>query len=195
MSEIRKPMVLVFAGPNGSGKSTITEWFNVVGKYTNADDMVRTSFLSNEEATKRADDLRYESIRKREDFTFETVLSSDYKIRILKTAKEAGYKTAKEAGYFIKCVFVLTTSANLNVARVKSRVAQGGHDVDPQKIRERYRKSIANIKVLIEICDILHVYDNTNEKPVRIIRKHKDELTVFPNEDWSEDALLSLIED
>ena len=116
MSEIRKPMVLVFAGPNGSGKSTITEWFNVVGKYTNADDMVRTSFLSNEEATKRADDLRYESIRKREDFTFETVLSSDYKIRIL--------KTAKEAGYFIKCVFVLTTSANLNVARVKSRVAQ-----------------------------------------------------------------------
>ena len=84
MSEIRKPMVLVFAGPNGSGKSTITEWFNVVGKYTNADDMVRTSFLSNEEATKRADDLRYESIRKREDFTFETVLSSDYKIRILK---------------------------------------------------------------------------------------------------------------
>ena len=117
MSEIRKPMVLVFAGPNGSGKSTITEWFNVVGKYTNADDMVRTSFLSNEEATKRADDLRYESIRKREDFTFETVLSSDYKIRIL--------KTAKEAGYFIKCVFVLTTSANLNVARVKSRVAQG----------------------------------------------------------------------
>ena len=187
MSEIRKPMVLVFAGPNGSGKSTITEWFNVVGKYTNADDMVRTSFLSNEEATKRADDLRYESIRKREDFTFETVLSSDYKIRIL--------KTAKEAGYFIKCVFVLTTSANLNVARVKSRVAQGGHDVDPQKIRERYRKSIANIKVLIEICDILHVYDNTNEKPVRIIRKHKDELTVFPNVDWSEDALLSLIED
>jgi predicted ABC-type ATPase len=46
----RKPMVLVFAGPNGSGKSTITEYFEIVGRYTNADDMVRTSFISNEEA-------------------------------------------------------------------------------------------------------------------------------------------------
>lgn len=36
----RKPMVLFFAGPNGSGKSTITQYFEIVGEYTNADDMV-----------------------------------------------------------------------------------------------------------------------------------------------------------
>ena len=36
----RKPMVLVLAGPNGSGKSTITQFFDIVGTYTNADDMV-----------------------------------------------------------------------------------------------------------------------------------------------------------
>lgn len=39
MSE-RKPMVLVFAGPNGSGKSTVTTYFDKVGTYTNADDIV-----------------------------------------------------------------------------------------------------------------------------------------------------------
>ena len=50
MNNQRKPMVLVFSGPNGSGKSTITEYFEIVGRYTNADDMVRTSFISNEEA-------------------------------------------------------------------------------------------------------------------------------------------------
>ena len=33
-------MVLVFAGPNGSGKSTITQYFEKVGEYTNADDIV-----------------------------------------------------------------------------------------------------------------------------------------------------------
>lgn len=37
---IRKPMVLFMAGPNGSGKSTITQYFEIVGEYTNADDMV-----------------------------------------------------------------------------------------------------------------------------------------------------------
>ena len=39
MSE-RKKMILIFAGPNGSGKSTITTFFDKVGKYTNADDIV-----------------------------------------------------------------------------------------------------------------------------------------------------------
>lgn len=37
---IRKPMVLVLAGPNGSGKSTITPYFETVGTYTNADEIV-----------------------------------------------------------------------------------------------------------------------------------------------------------
>ena len=185
MSEIRKPMVLVFAGPNGSGKSTITEWFNVVGKYTNADDMVRTSFLSNEEATKRADDLRYESIRKREDFTFETVLSSEYKLNIL--------KKAKKEGYFIKCVFVLTVDPKINIARIESRVAAGGHNVDSSKVIQRYYKSINNIIELLNICDIMHVYDNT-ETPQRIIRKHKDDLSIYPNEYWSEQDILGLME-
>ena len=36
----RNPMILVLAGPNGSGKSTITTFFDKVGKYTNADDIV-----------------------------------------------------------------------------------------------------------------------------------------------------------
>lgn len=36
----RKPVILVLAGQNGSGKSTITAFFDKVGKYTNADDVV-----------------------------------------------------------------------------------------------------------------------------------------------------------
>mgnify|MGYP004660967807 FL=1 len=50
-----------------------------------------------------------------------------------------------------------------------------------------------NIKELLNICDILHVYDNT-EKPLRIIRKHKDDLSIYPNEYWSEQDILKLIE-
>ena len=46
----RKPMILVLAGPNGSGKSTITTFFDKVGKYTNADDVVAATGMDNMEA-------------------------------------------------------------------------------------------------------------------------------------------------
>lgn len=80
----------------------------------------------------------------------------------------------------------------MNVARVAARVALGGHNVDEEKIRSRYKKSIDNIRRLMEICDILHVYDNT-EEPVRIIRKHKEQISIFPNDLWSEEKILSLL--
>ena len=89
-------------------------------------------------------------------------------------------------------MFVLTTDPLINVARVHARVAAGGHDVDKEKIIQRYYKSLGNIKRLMELCDILHVYDNT-EEPVRIIRKHKEDISIFPNELWSEEKLLELI--
>lgn len=181
----RKPMILVLAGPNGSGKSTITTFFDKVGKYTNADDVVATTGMDNMEAAVLVDKMRYESIDKKEDFTFETVLSSVYKLNIL--------KKAKKEGYFIKCVFVLTVDPKINIARIESRVAAGGHNVDSSKVIQRYYKSINNIKELLNICDIMHVYDNT-ESPKRIIRKHKDDLSIYPNEYWSEQDILKLIE-
>lgn len=177
-------MILVFAGPNGSGKSTITQYFDKVGTYTNADEIVAATGMSNEEAAVFADKKRYEAIEAKEDFTFETVLSSHYKLDIL--------KKAKESGYFIKCIFVLTNDPMINVSRVETRVASGGHNVDKDKIISRYYKSLANIKQLIELCDILHVYDNTSE-PVRIIRKHKADFSIFPNDQWPVERIVNLI--
>ncbi|MBQ8800593.1 MAG: zeta toxin family protein [Lachnospiraceae bacterium] len=182
----KKPMVLVLAGPNGSGKSTITQYFETVGIYTNADEVVAVTGMSNEDAARMVDEKRYASIDIKEDFTFETVLSSRYKLDIL--------EKAKEAGYFIKCIFVLTIDPYVNVARVEARVASGGHGVDREKIIKRYYKSLGNIKRLMELCDILHVYDNTVE-PIRIIRKHKEDISIFPNEIWSEEDIRKLIEE
>lgn len=181
----KKPMILILAGPNGSGKSTITQYLEKVGTYTNADDIVSSTGMNNEDAAKFVDDRRYKSIDKKEDFTFETVLSSDFKLKIL--------EKAKAEGYFIKCIFVLTVDPYINVARVETRVAPGGHDVEEKKIIERYHKSLGNISRLMELCDILHEYDNTIE-PVRIVRKHKEDISIFPNDLWSEDEIMGLIE-
>ena len=182
----RKPMMLVFAGPNGSGKSTITPYFGTVGEYTNADDIVAATGASNKEATISADERRKEAIKEQRDLTFETVLSSEYKMEII--------RLAKKNDYFIKCVFVLTANPELNVLRVRSRVETGGHDVPKEKIFRRYKKSLKNIPELIEICDILHVYDNTGGNPIRIFRKHKDEpYKIYPNEYWSEEQIRKMI--
>ena len=182
--QIKKPMVLVLAGPNGSGKSTLTQYFEIVGEYTNADDIVAATGMDNLEAAKMVDAKRYAAIEDKRDFTFETVLSSSYKLDIL--------LKAKAEGYFIKCVFILTANPYINVTRVQSRVAQGGHAVDEDKILTRYQKSLANIKQLLSICDIMHVYDNTIELH-RIIRKHKTEISIYPNEFWSKKKILELM--
>lgn len=183
--ENKKPILLVFAGPNGSGKSTIKPLFELQGQYTNADDIVAATGMNNLDAAKLADKMRYDAISNGNDLTFETVLSSEYKMAIL--------RKAKEEGYFIKCVFVLTIDPQLNVLRIATRVAKGGHDVEEGKVISRYQKSLNNVKELMNLCDILHIYDNT-DKMTRIVRKHKKDITIFPNEYWDEKKILSLIQ-
>ncbi|QWT54368.1 zeta toxin family protein [Eubacterium sp. MSJ-33] len=180
----KKPMVLVFAGPNGSGKSTITKYIPIIGKYSNADDVVASTQMDNLTAAEYVDKLRYEMIELKQDFTFETVLSSERKIKII--------KEAKKSGYFVKCIFVLTSDPMINVMRVSMRVGNGGHSVPEEKIISRYYKSLDNLKKLFTLCDILHVYDNSAGYE-RVIRKHKDDLQIFSNKYWSDVALMSLL--
>ena len=90
-------------------------------------------------------------------------------------------------------VFVLTADPRINKIRVKARVADGGHDVDEGKIVSRYEKSLKHIPELLELCDILHVYDNSGSGPDRIVRKHKENISIFPNAYWPEEQILKLI--
>lgn len=179
-----KPEIVVFAGPNGSGKSTITgpEW--IKGPYINADDIQRDEGITNLEAAKKADALREELVQEGISFSFETVLSTERKLDFL--------KAAKAQGYFIRGYFILTCDAALNVYRVQSRVANGGHPVPPEKIRSRYEKSLANIPAFLRVCDVCHIYDNT-ESPFRICRKHKESIKLFENEYWSYEQIQDLI--
>jgi len=85
------PEVIVFAGPNGSGKSTITKLAKTIGKYINADDIKRTNLCTDLEAAQQAEALREQAVKNRADFTFETVLSTERNLNLLKKAKEKGF--------------------------------------------------------------------------------------------------------
>ena len=169
------PEVVVFAGPNGSGKTTITKLARVVGIYINADDIKRSNHCTDLEAAQLAEALREEAVSKKEDFTFETVLSTDRNLRLL--------KKARDAGYFIRGIYVLTADPEINVSRVLLRKKDGGHDVPPEKVRSRYQRALTLIPELVSVCDVLHIYDNT-EKPYRIFKKRKDKYFFWENEYW-----------
>lgn len=158
---LKKPEIIIFAGPNGSGKSTITAMTNIIEPYTNADNIKKSSHCSDMEAAILVDELRNKYIDEKISFTFETVLSTDRNLALL--------KRAKERGYFIRCIYVLTSEPLINVARVKARVQAGGHDVPVEKIISRYYRALALLPELLPICDICHIYDNS-EIPFRIFK-------------------------
>lgn len=182
-SPVKLPEVIVFAGPDGSGKSTITRMVKTIGEYINADDIKKATLCSDLEVAMKAEKLREEMIQQKKDFTFETVLSTNRNILLL--------KKAKEHGYFIREIYVLTANPDINVARVYAREALGGHGVPEDKIRTRYTKALALIPELVSICDILHIYDNTQE-PFRIFKKRKNIYYHWENSFWKSEEIKNL---
>lgn len=179
----KKPEIIVFAGPNGSGKSTVTRMANIIEPYVNADDIKKTNHCTDLEAAIFAEKLRNQLISTHTSFTFETVLSTDRNLKLL--------KLAKENGYFIRCIYVLTADPEINVARVKVRKASGGHDVPVSKIIARYGRALKFIPELLEVCDICHIYDNSDQ-PFRIFKKRKQQYFYWENEFWKKEEISHL---
>ena len=141
---LKKPEVVVFAGPNGSGKSTITDLLRPTGmSYINADEIQRVLGCENIEAAQIAEERRELYLKEHESFCFETVLSTPRNLNLL--------RRAKQENFFIRCYYVLTADAQINVARVASRVSAGGHDVPVEKIISRYDRAIDLVIELVPV--------------------------------------------
>ncbi|MDR2650382.1 MAG: zeta toxin family protein [Clostridiales bacterium] len=183
-SSTRKPIILVFAGPNGSGKTTVTRGIPTFGTYINADDLKAECDLTELEAVQQAELLRNALLDKRADFSFETVLSAERNLLLLEKAKTFGYE--------VQCIYILTCDENVNAARVRARHTAGSHDVPEDKIRSRYHKALALIPRLLNVCDKIMIYDNS-DMPTLIFHKENEKISIFPNELWSETDLRQLL--
>ena len=183
LQQINLPEIIVFAGPNGSGKSTVTQYAKVIQPYINADEIKRANNCSDLEAAQLAELMREKCVSEKTSFTFETVLSTTRNLNLL--------RRAKEAGFFIRCIYVLTENPDINVSRVKSREQAGGHGVPEDKVRSRYKKALDLIPELIQVCDILHIYDNS-KIPFRIFKKRKIQYFFWENEFWTKEKIEEL---
>lgn len=135
----------------------------------------RVSHCDELEAAVLADKMRNEMIDKGISFTFETVLSTDRNLKLL--------QMAKGKGYFIRCIYVLTANPQINVSRVFVRTQSGGHDVPKDKILSRYDKALKLIPELLKVCDVCHIYDNS-DVPHHIFKKRKTEYFYWENSFW-----------
>lgn len=170
------PEIVVFAGPNGSGKSTFTELLKPPMDYINADEIKKALKCSDIEAAQEAERQREAHLANKEEFCFETVLSTRRNLDLL--------QRAKAQGYFIRCYYILTADPEINVCRVLARVMEGGHDVPRDKIVSRYEKALALVKEVVAVSDICHIYDNSEQSPFRIFKKRKTEFYYQECADW-----------
>lgn len=170
------PEIVVFAGPNGSGKSTFTELLKPPIDYINADEIKKVMKCSDIDAAIEAENQREKHLANHQEFCFETVMSTERNLKLL--------QRAKMAGYFIRCYYILTADPEINVHRVKARVAEGGHDVPTDKIISRYERALHLVKDVVAVSDICHIYDNSEETPFRIFKKRKNDYFYQECDDW-----------
>lgn len=182
----KKPEIVVFAGPNGSGKSTIGNLLRPTNMvYINADDIQQALGCDNLEAAKIAEQRREECVKSHQNFCFETVLSTDRNLNLL--------KRAAAEGFFIRCYYVLTVDPQINVFRVATRVVAGGHNVPVDKIITRYDRALDLVKELVPVCDVCHIYDNSLSAPYRIFKKRKDQYWYCTEADlWLKEDIVAL---
>jgi len=95
------------------------------------------------------------AITERLDFAFETTLGGRTISALLHQALSERIE--------VRIWYVGLASPELHIARVRSRVAAGGHDIPEAKIRERYNSSRLNLVELMPKLTELRVYDNSEE--------------------------------
>lgn len=161
----RAPVVFVLAGVNGAGKSTIggallrQDGLNYFNPDEAAQRIRDTAGCSIDEANALAwneGKRRFEAaIESQSNYAFETTLGGNTIPGLIRQAAESGID--------VLMWFVGLSSPDLHIARVRARVAAGGHDIPERKIRERWDASRRNLIVLLPSIAELKVFDNSRE--------------------------------
>ena len=162
-----QPSISVLAGTNGAGKSSVAGASLRArgGEYFNPDEAARQIMElepgigvveANSRAWLQGKRLLENAIARRLEFAFETTLGGNTIPALLHKAHNAGLE--------VRVWFVGLAAPDLHVARVKARVAAGGHDIPEAKIRERYDRSRENLIRVLPILAELWVFDNSAEK-------------------------------
>lgn len=162
--------IVIIAGPNGAGKTTFAREF--LPREADCPDFINVDLIAAglspfdpDRAALRAGKLMLQEIHRRvnagESFAFETTLSGRNYARLI--------PRWRTAGYHVKLIFLSLPTADLAVARVAARAAQGGHDVPEEVVRRRFDAGLRNFERFYrKLVDRWVLYDNSELTPRRI---------------------------
>lgn len=135
------PEALVIAGPNGSGKTTFAhEYLRSDARPFLSADLLAADLSPSDPSKARVEAGRQLSAElarvslERRSFAIESTLSG---LTLGRTLEEM-----RQRGFSISIIFVFLRSPDACVARIRERVAKGGHDVIEADVRRRYLRSI-----------------------------------------------------
>lgn len=156
------PIVIIIGGPNGAGKSTtapeILDTELRITEFVNADVIAKglSAFAPEKSAIAAGRimlDRLHELASRRENFAFETTLSSRSFAPWLQELVKDGYE--------FHLFFLTLPSPDLSVARVAGRVQEGGHHVPEPDVRRRFEGGLRNFFSLYRpISTTWKMYDN-----------------------------------
>ena len=181
---MKKKNLYIIAGCNGAGKTTAS--FTILPdildckEFVNADEIAKgISPFQPEKVSLDAGRIMLnrinELIEENQNFAFETTLSTrSYKNKIL---------AAKNKGYRVTLLFFWLQNIELAKERVKIRVEEGGHNINPDIIERRYYKGIKNLfDIYLPIIDGALIFDNSAGKHELLAEKKIDGILHVINE-------------
>lgn len=153
----------IISGCNGAGKTTAS--FTIlpeilkVKEFVNADEIAKglspfrpenVAFEAGRIMLRRIDELMEHNV----SFAFETTLATkSYIHRIRKAQKQ---------GYHVVLLFFWLRDVRLAIERVRIRVQEGGHNIEKNVIRRRYKRGIHNFHRLYkDVADEWMLIDNS----------------------------------
>jgi predicted ABC-type ATPase len=168
------PSCIILGGPNGSGKSSAYAKLKLDGVWINADEIAKElTGTSDDRAAAMA--AGRAAIRKLADmiatktsFIYETTLSSQQAVNLMRDAKSAGFS--------VGLYYVALDSVETNIERVRQRVEAGGHDIPEDDIRRRYFGSLDKLAAALQHADEALLIDNSGLEPHQVFRIAADEV-------------------
>jgi predicted ABC-type ATPase len=157
--------IIIIAGPNGAGKTTFAKEFLPheadCPNFINADLIAAGLSPFDPDAADiqagrvmLAEMKRY--VANGESFAFETTLSGRHYVKQIRKWQAAGYR--------IELIYLELPSIRMALARVRSRVAQGGHFVPAAVVRRRFKAGWSNFERIYQaIVDHWIVYDSSGQ--------------------------------
>ncbi len=182
----KKPLAVILAGHNGSGKSTmwrqhLSPSFQI--PLVNADRMMLSILPEADRdgrliqwaqklrdtdeswmkvAQKGVEAFVGQAMTRGVPFAMETVFSYWEELPTGEVKSKVNLiKEMQDAGYFVLLFFVGLSNVQLSIGRVMTRIAEGGHAVDVDKLLDRYPRTQKAIGLASSVADATIFTDNS----------------------------------